>query len=165
MKTTLMICMLIIAASVPAGAQPTGGMSALNYYVGTWACIGGPTKYAPLKATITVAMSGGLMVETVNVGVQAKMDTAYIQNVAVSYDPKAAAYSRTSNDNLAEWSVSKATPWTGNTETWSDVTSSDGKLSHFQTVRTDQDHFTSVGYPTATDTTPDFKATCQRQPS
>ena len=43
----------VAAAVTPAGAQTPGGMAAMQYYVGTWACTGGGAGEPPSNATAT----------------------------------------------------------------------------------------------------------------
>jgi hypothetical protein len=160
-KFFLALSILTALVVAPASAQTPTGMDAMNYYVGNWACLGGPTDDPPVKAVITVAMSGGLLIEHIGVPMQTGMPMVLSQNSAIDSTP--AGYTRTEIDNFGSWRVSKAAPFTGNTEDWTDVASYNGTLGHGQTIRTDQNHFTSLMYATAKNTTPNFKATCERQ--
>ena len=92
------------------------------------------------------------------------MKVPYSANLVTSYDGKG-RYIQTFLDDHGIWSVSYAPTWTGNTEQWTDVTTSDGKPGHGEAVRTDNDHYTYTGYGTPTGTTPNFKIACQRQSS
>lgn len=164
MKKILAVCIFSIAAAAPVSAQQATGMSAMGYYVGTWACVAGPVGRPPVNATATFVMNGDVLSESVSVPAQTGMKAPLSINFALSYDPKG-RFIQTSLDSNGSWGVSYANPWTGNTEQWTDLSNSDGKLGHGQTIRTDQEHFTFTGYPTPTGTTPDFKGTCQRQSS
>jgi hypothetical protein len=160
-KPILAICVLVALSSAPALSQ-TPGADPLNYYVGTWACVGGPTETPAVKAAITGVMNGGLLTQHVTVPVQTGMDAALSQTFTAAYNPITKVYNQVEIDNFGGWHVSKASPWTGTTEEWADVASADGKLGRTEIVRTDKNHFTSLGYATPTDTTPNFKATCER---
>lgn len=154
-----------VATATPSGAQPAAGMGALDYYVGTWACVGGPTRLSqPAHVTVTHVMNGGVLSGSVSVPAQTGIKAPISVSLATSYDGKG-RYIQTSLDNSGVWRVSYAKPWTGNTERWTDLTTSDGKLGHGETVRTDHEHYTVTRYGTPTATTPNFKATCQRQSS
>ncbi len=160
MKTTLICCVFALVALAPA-ATLAAAMDSMNYYVGTWACQGGPTTEPPVNATITSAMDNGVLRETVTVPVQGRMSTPYTQTSLVAYDGK--RYVQTTLDTMGEWGVSYAAPWSGNTEQWTDLATWDGKLGHGQTVRADQNNYAYTGYATVSGTQPNFKATCRRQ--
>ncbi len=162
MKHIRAVFILALVAAAPAVAQPTGGMSAMGYYVGTWTCVAGPVGKPQANATATYVMNGGVLNENVSVPVQTGMKASYSLSFAISYDGKG-RYIQTSLDNYGGWGVSFAPPWTGNTEQWTDLSTNDGKLGHGQTVRTDNDHFAFTSYGTPTGTTPTFQGTCQRQ--
>ncbi len=136
----------------------------MDYYVGTWTCVGGPVSQPSAQATVTVVKNGGVLNSSVSVPVQPGMKAAYYSTFAISYDGKG-RYLQTTLDNYGAWSVSYAPAWTGNTEAWTDLTTSDGKPGHGETVRTDNDHYTYTGYGTPTGTAPTFKIACQRQSS
>lgn len=164
MKQILVVIILALVASGQAGAQQAGGMSAMGYYVGTWTCVGGPAGAPSTTATVTDVMNGGVLNANVSIPVQPGMNAPYWASLATSYDGKS-RYIQTFLDSSGTWSVSYAPPWTGNTEQWTDLTTSDGKLGHGEAVRTDNGHYTYTGYGTPTGTTPNFKIVCQRQPS
>lgn len=164
-KKILALCIFTIVAAAPVGAQQSAGMGAMNYYVGTWACLAGSPSHPTTHATTTFVMNGGVLNQSVSVPAQTQMKRALSISLATSYDGKKGRYVQTYLNNTGAWSVSYANPWTGNTERWTDLSSMSGKLGHAQTVRTDHAHFTITGYPTLTGTTPNFKATCRRQSS
>jgi hypothetical protein len=157
----LALLVLALGFAAPAAAQSTAGMDALQYYVGTWACTAGPPGTPPSTATATFAIDSGVLREWVVVPPQGKMTATYALSIALTYDAKNNRYVETLNDNQGGWSVSYATPWTGNTEQWTDQATYDGKPGHSQTVRTNQNSFSFTGYP-GTGTTPDFQGTCNR---
>jgi hypothetical protein len=161
-KPILAICILIALSSAPALSQTPAGADVFKYYVGTWSCLGGPTETPAVKANITAVMNDGLLTQHVSVPVQAGMTAAFSQTYTVAYSPVTKVYNQVQIDNFGGWSISKASPWTGNTEEWADVTTADGKLGRGETVRTDQNHYTVTGYASATATAPNFKATCER---
>jgi hypothetical protein len=162
LKRALALCVLTLAFAAPAGAQPTGGMGAMQYYVGTWACVGGPLAMAPQKATLTFTVDSGVMRQWVDVPAQGKMKFPYVLSAATSYDAKKGRYVSASLDNTSAWNISVAKPWTGNTERWTDIATNDGKLTHGTIVRTDENDFSYTGYPTLTGTKPNFKVTCKK---
>ncbi len=164
MRKYLVAFIWIFIAAAPAGAQQAGGMNAMGYYVGTWACVGGPLAQPPVHATVVFAMNGSVLNSSVSVPQQTGMKTPYNQTSATSYDGKG-RYLQTSMDSQGYWGVSSAPTLTGNTEKWTDLTTSDSKPGHGDVVRTDNDHYTYTGYPTPTGTTPNFKVSCQRQSS
>ncbi len=77
------------------------------------------------------------------------------------YDSKKGRYVSTNLDNGGGWSAGYYT-LSGNTEHWTDSAADTGKLGRSTTVRTNDNTFTSVGYPTMTSTKVNFKATCRR---
>ncbi len=136
----------------------------MGYYVGTWTCVGGPVGSPPSTANVTAVMNGDVLNSSVSIPVQSGMKAPYYLTFVTSYDGKG-RYIQTTLDNYGSWGVSSAPTWTGNTEQWTDLSNSDGKLGHGQAVRTDNDHYTFTGYATTTGTTPNFKIACQRQSS
>jgi hypothetical protein len=162
LRKTIVLLALAVGFTAPASAQSMTGMAALQYYVGTWSCMAGPVGSPPSTATATYTIDSGVMREWVVVPPQGKMTSTYALNIATTYDAKNGRYVETFLDNTSGWSVSFAQPWTGNTEQWTDQSTSTGKLGHGQTIRTDQNSFTFTGYPTVDSTQPDFKGTCKR---
>jgi hypothetical protein len=162
LKKVLVLCAFVVAFAAPAAAQPAAGMGAMQYYVGTWACLGGPVGVPPQKATLTYTIDSAVLRQWVAVPAQGKMKTPYAVSFDTTYDAKKGRYVSTSLDNLAAWSVSVAKPWTGSTERWTDIATNDGKLGHGTVVRTDENDFVYTGYPTVTSTKPNFKVTCKR---
>lgn len=162
MMRALTLLALALGIALPAGAQSMNGMTALQYYVGTWSCTAGPVGSPPSNATATYTMDSGVLREWVIVPPQGSMTTVYAISIAMTYDAKAGHYVQTFNDSDGGWSVSTAPPWTGNTEQWTDQANREGKVRHGQTVRTDQNTFSFTGYPTPTATQPDFQGTCHR---
>ena len=138
------------------------GMAAMQYYVGAWSCTAGNVGQPLVKATATFTIDSGLMHQSVVVPAQGKMTKPYVLSIATSYDAKNGRYVETQLDNMGGWSVSSAKPWTGNTEQWTDQSSSTGKLGHGQTVRTNHNSFAFMGYHSMTSMKPNFKGTCTR---
>lgn len=156
----LVLFALIAAAVVPAGAQTPGGMAAMQYYVGRWACAaaGEPDS----NATATYAMENGVMHDSVVVPPQGKMTAAYQLAIVTTFDAKNNRYVQTSLDNQGMWAVSFAKPFTGNAEEWTDNVTYNGKLGHVEVVRADQNTFSISGYSTMSQTKPDYTVTCHR---
>jgi len=160
-RKSLILSALIVALVAPVGAQPTTGMGAMQYYVGNWACLAGPIGAPTVKATATFVSESGVLRQWVFVPVMGKMKGPYAIAFSVTYDASKRRYVQTLLDNSAEWGVSVAKPWSGNTEQWTDIATSDGKLGHTQVVRSGKDAFIVTGYG-ASSTKPNFKASCKR---
>jgi hypothetical protein len=156
----LAIFVFLAAAAVPAVAQDSGGMAAMQYYVGTWACVavGEPDS----NTTATYTITNGVLHDSVVIPPQGKMTTPYEIAIATTFDAKNNQYVQTSLDNMATWAVSTAKPFTGKTEEWVNTSTFDGKLGRVQVVRTDQNAFDIIGYATVSQTKPDYKVTCHR---
>jgi hypothetical protein len=150
-----------LAIAVPVGAQPSG-MAAMEYYVGKWACVGGPTSSPPVKASVTYSVESGILRQWGEIPPQGEMKTTYAFNGAVSYDSKKHRYVSTFLDNDSGWELAVAQPWSGNTEHWTDLSTDSGKLARSEFVRTDHDNFTITSYEPRTATKPTFKVTCKR---
>ncbi len=167
LKKTLGLVAFAVLLAAPAGAQMMSsqsmpGAGALQYYVGTWACMAGPVGKPASKATATYTLDSGVLRSWVLVPPTGKMKTEYALQIATSYDAKNKRYVQAQVDNTGNWSVDYAKPWTGNTEQWADHATSMPPLGHSSTVRTDQNHFSFDGYPSMTATKPAFKGTCTR---
>ncbi|HET6277053.1 MAG TPA: hypothetical protein VFE16_14080 [Candidatus Cybelea sp.] len=147
--------------AIPATAY-AAGMDDMQYYVGTWTCMVGPTGVPASKATGTYTLDGGVLREWVSVPPTGQMTQAYMASSAMTYDAKSGQYVETWLGNMADWSVSSAKPWTGNTEEWADTANNTGKLGRTEVVRTNQNSFTFTSYATQTDTSPNFKGACTR---
>ena len=79
-----------------------------------------------------------------------------------SYDTEKGRYVQSGTDNDGFWWVSYAEPWTGNTEHWTNLASSDNQIRHYAWVRTNRNTFSFTEYPSRTATKPDFGGTCSR---
>jgi hypothetical protein len=156
----LVVCFFILATVAPASAQTTGGMAALQYYVGTWTCAAAGEPDSHAKATY--AIENGVMRDSVVVPPQGKMSVAYQLAIVTTFDAKNDRYVQTSLDNQGTWAVSFAKPFTGTTEDWVNDVTSDGKLGHVKIVRTDRNTFDIVGYSTVSQTKPDYTVVCNR---
>jgi len=150
-----------IALAFQSTAQSATGMSGMQYYVGNWSCMGGQPKKAPVRATISYAMDGGLMREWIVAPAQKGMKTPYYESVATTYDAKHNRYVEAGMDNTGGWGVTYVT-LSGDTETGVDHATADGKLGHSITHRVNNTTFTFTGYPTLTSTIANFQATCHR---
>ncbi|MGA8575414.1 MAG: hypothetical protein WB609_06945 [Candidatus Cybelea sp.] len=53
MRRILALFAFAVGFAVPAAAQPSTGMAAMQYYVGTWSCMAGNVGQPPVKATAT----------------------------------------------------------------------------------------------------------------
>jgi hypothetical protein len=157
----LTLAFLAISIAVPAAGKSATGMAAMQYYVGTWSCTGGPLRNKPVHATVTYTLDSGLLRQLTNVPAQGWLKRAIVMSDTVVYDAKNNHYVDSQTDNRGGWRVSYMT-LTGNTERSSDHVVSNGKLGHSEAIRVNNNTFAFTGYPTLTGTTPDFKATCHR---
>jgi hypothetical protein len=161
---------LIFALGAPAGAQMMNGRSTMGmgpeqYYVGSWSCMAGPVGKPPSKATATFTLDSGVLRQWVLVPAQGKMKTAYVIEIATTYDAKNQRFVQTGLGNDGGWWVDFAKPWTGNTEEWVDHANSVTPLGHSQTIRTSQNRFDFTSYPTVTSMKANFKGYCTRSTS
>jgi hypothetical protein len=154
------VLVLLAFAVAPASAQAPAGMGAMQYYAGAWACSapGEPDS----NATATYTIENGVMRDSVVVPAQGKMTAPYELAIVTTFDAKHDRYMQTSLDNQAEWAVSFAKPFTGNTEEWVNNVTNDGKLGHVKVVRTDRNDFDIIGYSTMSQTKPDYTVICHR---
>ena len=144
-----------------APASASGGMSAMQYYVGSWTCVAGNTGEKPVNATVEYTLNDGVLRQSVLVPAQGKMKTAYALTILYSWDAKKDRYISAQTDNTGAWSVAYAKPWTGSTEQWIDIANS-AKPTHNTTVRDSANAFHFMGYPSATSMTPNFKGSCKK---
>jgi hypothetical protein len=158
---TLAFLALFAMAAFPAAAQSSTGTSDLQYYVGTWSCMGGAPGQQTTKATLTYTLDSGILYQVIDSPMQGKMKKAYTSSSSTTYDAKNDRFisAGVSNDPLSYTSM-----WTlaGNVETSRDLWVSNGKLGHGKTVRNSSSTFTYTGYPSMTAAKPDFEATCRR---
>jgi hypothetical protein len=162
LRNALVLLALAAIVAVPAGAQSATGMAGMQYYVGTWSCTGGPIGQKPANATLTYTLDDGVLRQWVNVTATGNMKKPYVLNATTTYDAKNGRYVQVGLDSDAAWWVSYAKPWTGNTESWTDHSTSSGKLGKSETVRTSQNAFTFTGYATISATKPNFHVACRR---
>jgi hypothetical protein len=81
--------------------------------------------------------------------------------VETKYDLAKNVYVNTGFDN-GGWDLSYAKPWSGNTESWTDHSTANGRLGRDQVVRVDHDTFVHTYYASMSGTTPDFRFKCTR---
>ena len=156
----LLLFSFVAATVAPAGAQTPAGMAAMQYYVGTWACVAADEPDS--NSTATYAIENGVLRDSVVVPAQGKLTSTYQLAIATVFDAKNDRYVQTSLDNQATWAVSFAKPFTGNTEEWVNDATNSGKLGRVEVVRTNANAFDIIGYSTTSQTKPDFKVTCHR---
>jgi hypothetical protein len=158
------VALSVLAAvlTASAGAQSATGMDAMRYYVGTWSCVGGAAGLPQVRATQTYVLDSGVLRLWTSVPVQGKMKKPYHSSEATTYDEKNGRYVLTLLNSGADWTVSVAKPWTGNIERWTDIASNDGKFGHSEQVRTDDNTYSYLAFPTLTSTQPYFRMTCKR---
>jgi hypothetical protein len=158
------LSLFAFAATVaaPNSVRAASGAAALKYYVGTWSCRAGAIGKPESKSTVTYTFDAGLLHEWVDVPPHGKMTTPYLNSIAMSYDAEKGRYFQTGSDNQGNWWVSFAEPWTGNTEHWTNLASSDNQIRHYTWVRTNRNTYSFTEYPSRTAAKPDFGGTCSR---
>jgi hypothetical protein len=158
---TLAFLALFVMAVFPVAAQSSAGTADLQYYVGTWSCTGGAPGDPPVKATLTYTLDSGILHQTINVPMQAKMKKAYMSSSSTTYDAKS---DRFITGGVSNDPSSYTNSWTlaGNVETSRDSWVSNGKPGSGKTVRNSSSMFTYTGYPTTTMSKPNFMATCHK---
>ena len=164
MKNLAAFIVLTAALVVSAAAQETTGMSAMQYYVGTWSCVARPMSGPPLSFTATNRIDLGIMRQWFTVAPHWKMTAPEGYTATMTYDSQNRRYVETQLHYDATWQISSAKPWSGNIERWTDIASSDGKLSHVKFTRINKRAYNFAAYPTLTATTPYISGSCRRSP-
>jgi len=114
------------AASDPTAA--TGPLSAMNYFIGSWNCTGGPVGPPPGKATILYEVeTGNIIQESIDVAPAGKSPGIHYLT-AYSYDAKKHRIYAAGVDAMGGWGVSWTAGWKGDVLAWTDVVTSDGDL-------------------------------------
>ena len=162
MRKTLTLLAFAVIVVAPNGVRAASGAAALQYYVGTWSCQAGAIGKPVVKSTVVYTFKSGLLHEWVDVPPQGKMATPYLNSIAMSYDAAKGRYVQTGSDNQGFWWVSYAEPWTGNTEQWTNLASSDNNIRRYTWVRTNRNAFSFTEYPSRTAAKPDFRGSCSR---
>jgi hypothetical protein len=134
-------------------------MKAMQYYVGAWTCIGGTVGQPAATAIVTYTLDGGALRDAV--GVNASSPSRAWMTVETKYDAAKDVYINTGFDD-GGWDVSYAKPWSGNTESWADHSTANGKLGRDVVVRVNHSTFTHTYYASMTGTKPAFRFTCTR---
>jgi len=153
-------CVSLLAFCATAAADPTG-MAAMQYFVGTWSCNGGPVGTPPLHISVTFVMNSGILREWDEMRIPGQA-SPYTISKSISYDVKNERWVQMQVDSDGAWIVSYLKPWTGNTEEWMDQAAYNAKLRRNETIRTSANAFAFSGYANAADTKPDFRGTCTR---
>jgi hypothetical protein len=151
----------VAAFALNSTAQSATGMSAMQYYVGSWSCTGGAPGKTQSRASITYTLDNGVLRGWVAVPAQTGMKTPYNQEAVMTYDAKNHRYVQVSMDSQGFWTVSYIM-LNGNRESGTDHAVSSGHPGHSTTDRVSNSTFTFLGYPTLTSTKPDFGGTCHR---
>jgi len=158
----VMFFLLVVAIAAPGRAVSATGMAAMQYYVGSWSCMAGPTGQPPAKAQLTYTLDSGVLRQLVVVPPQGKMKRTFALSINTTYDSKHARYVRDSVSTDGVSSISLVTMPSGTMEQWTDYAAYNQKPGHGQTVRNSQNMFTVTGYSTLTSTKATFKAVCHR---
>ena len=165
MRKALGVFILAAVLAAPASAQMmggSGGMSALQYYVGSWNCTAGTIGKTPGKAAATYTYDSGMLRESIKVAPNSTMKMPFMISSSTVWDAKHGRYVSTWLYGDGSWSVSYANPWTGNKETWVDHMSSSPPLGRSETTRDSHDKFSFLGYHTLTAAKPNFAGSCTR---
>jgi hypothetical protein len=144
---------LVLAPTL--SARSVTGMAAMQYYVGTWSCIGGAIDKQPFHFTVRYTEDAAIL----QIWVQAAK--GYVQSGSLRYDSKNDRYVEAAVANDDTWFVAYRTI-SGNTETSVDHATSDGKLGRLVTVRTSGTSFTSTTYPGLSGGKAVLRWTCQK---
>lgn len=154
--------MLIVGAlGTGAAAQPTGGMAAMQYFVGTWACKVTPIGGGSLDVSLKFVMDSGILREWDEVRVPGR-PTPYTISKSISFDARNGRWVQTQVDGEGAWIVSYLKPWTGNTEAWLDEAAFGGKLGRDETIRTNANTFGFRRYANPANKKPDLEGICTR---
>lgn len=162
MRSVFGFCVLAAIVAVPIGAQSAAGMGAMQYYVGTWTCSGGPIGQKPVNATVTYTLDDNVMRQWVTIAPQGRMTKPYVLNSTTTWDAKNRRYAQAGLDSDAEWWISYAKPFSGHVEEWTEHSKSSGKLGKSTTTRTSDAAFTFASYPSTSAAKPDFRVSCHR---
>ena len=160
---SLSICALLVIAPLSASAETATGMTAMQYYAGTWNCMGGPAGTPPMPATLVAAYEtgNGVMRQTLDVPATATFPGVK-STTLVSWEAKNNMFVSVALDDRGGWNVSRAPAFTGNKELWADVATDDGKIGRSEIDRVDQNDYIYTAYATPTITAPRLRATCKR---
>jgi hypothetical protein len=162
LRTTVIILSFLTLVAVPLVAPSASGMAVMQYYVGSWSCLGGPIGVKPVNASVTYTLDDGVMREWVHIAPAGEMKRPYVLNATTTFDAKNQRYVQAGLDSDAAWWISYAQPFSGDIERWTEHETSTGKLGRSETTRTSQAAFTFLGYQTYTATRPNFRITCKR---
>jgi hypothetical protein len=142
-----------LALTLPA--RSATGMAAIQYYVGTWSCIGGAIDRPPFHFTVRYSMNAAILQSWL------QAPKGYVQSSSITYDSKNDRYVDAAVANDGTWFVAYRTI-RGNTETSADHATSDGTLGRLVVARTNNASFTSTGYSSLSGGKAFFKATCRK---
>jgi hypothetical protein len=162
LRTALVLMGLFSVYVVPAATQSASGISEMRYYVGTWSCRGGMLARKPSTATATYTIDDNILHQWVDVPAQGTMKQPYVLASSTTFDAKTDRFVELGIGNDGQWWVAYAKPSGANGEVWMDHATASGRLGRSQTIRINQNTFTTTGYPTATSTSPSFRVTCHR---
>ena len=136
-------------------ARSATGIAAMQYYVGTWSCIGGVTDKQPFHFTVKYTMNAAIL----QTWVQAS--SGYVQSGSLRYDSKNRRFVEVAVASDDTWFVAYRT-MSGNTETSVDHVTSDGQLGRLVTERTSSTSYTAATYPGFSGGKALFRWTCRR---
>jgi hypothetical protein len=161
MRVTCLAPFLFCATVTAAAAQPAGGMAAMQYFVGTWACKATPVGAPALDVSVKFVMDSGILREWDEMRIPGTA-APYTISKSISYDAKNGRWVQVQAESDGAWIVSYLKPWAGNTEEWLDEAASDGKLGRNETIRTGANEFGFKGYANPSDTRANVEGTCMR---
>lgn len=149
----VIVASLMLNATLPS--RSATGMDAMQYYVGTWSCIGGTIGKQSFHFMATYAMSGNILRSWISAN-------GYVQSSSITYDSKNRRYVDAAVVNDGTWFVAYRTIG-GRTDTSIDHATSDGKLGRLVIVHPSSTNFASTGYSAVSGGKVLFKATCRKQ--
>jgi hypothetical protein len=135
----------VFAASEPTSA--TGPMSAMNYFIGSWNCTGGPVGQPAGKAVVAYEMElgGDIVQESLDVAAMGK-NPGFRDLGSIAYDAKKHRFSSAGVDSMGGWGVSWSAGWKGDTITWTDIATADGDLGRIVATKAGATAYDLLGY-------------------
>jgi hypothetical protein len=161
MKSILAIALLAAAALAPTAARSANQMAAMQYYVGSWTCVGGVVGKKSTTANVRYWLDNGLMRQWVGISGQGMMK-AYELNATTTWDPKNGRYVQAGLDTDAQWWISYGKV-SGSSETWTEHATASGKLGRDEVSRTSDSAFTFASFETIAASKPYFRVVCKKQ--
>jgi hypothetical protein len=135
-------------------------MATMQYYVGTWTCVGGEIGKKPSTAAVRYWLDDTVLRQWVSIPPQGTMK-AYELNATTTWDAKNGRYVQVALDSTAVWWVTYGKV-SGATETWTDHMNSTGKLGQGEISRTNAGTFSFASFDTIGAAKPNFRVICKK---